>query len=912
MARRGVVRPAPAGSGVRERWDRKEQPGECCDLGGRCPFDDRGGGSFDRARRCTAVSALASALRTLGAEDLLGPVADPLGPDADRFLRFEAVSGCLSDAAIDRQGLLVVLEDFHRADDSSVQLLVHVAESLRSVPLCVVVTARDHPVEQSPMFATVVPALSGLPGSRRVDLEGLDVAGVGALLGSEVDDSTVARVSEATGGNPFFVVELARHRRNGGDLGQVPKSVREVVRSRVAGRSARCVEVLRVAAVVGREFAAGVIVTALGVPAMEVLEAIEEAGEAGLVEPTGVPGQFRFVHVAVRDAVEADLGPGFLASAHRRVALAMESYEGAGDEHLSDLARHWDASADLGERPVAAQWCERAAVAADARLAWEDAARLFDRAVALGGADADPLDRYRRLLGAARARLHFDDIGEAVDRCVRAADTVRALGRVDLLAEAALVVEARGGPPLAKLRDLAVEALAGCDDADHTTTARLLGQLVTCAFYLDPSAAEPLSGAAMKAASLSGDPVARIAAARARQMALPGPESAGERLALASVMGDAGRELRRPTVVQWESIWRIDALLELGRLPEAIAELVVLRQGTDEVRHPITRWHLARCESLLAQATGRFADAQDWCEQTCQVFARIEDERGAAAMGAGFATVVGLHTGFAPELVERWDAIDLSQAPPFLGDLPILDPLIAVLGIGDTARAQRLYGRLAPVEVWHPPAFLWLHLHATRVWAAIALGHLDDVEPLVAALDRHRGTHVAAGAGGMTYAGPVELWTGIGQRALGRLDAAVADLRDAHGTCTRNGAAGFAVHAGTELAHTLQIRGGPDDSDEARALVADLTPAAEALGMTPWIADLHDLHDRLTSSPGRPGLLSPREEEVAALVARGLTNRAIARELYVSERTAQNHVQHVLTKLGLSNRTQIAAWYARR
>jgi DNA-binding NarL/FixJ family response regulator len=60
------------------------------------------------------------------------------------------------------------------------------------------------------------------------------------------------------------------------------------------------------------------------------------------------------------------------------------------------------------------------------------------------------------------------------------------------------------------------------------------------------------------------------------------------------------------------------------------------------------------------------------------------------------------------------------------------------------------------------------------------------------------------------------------------------------------------------------------------------------------------------------GPLSPRELEVAALVADGMTNKEIATALYLSERTAQNHVQHILTKLGVANRTQIAAWYRRR
>jgi DNA-binding NarL/FixJ family response regulator len=76
--------------------------------------------------------------------------------------------------------------------------------------------------------------------------------------------------------------------------------------------------------------------------------------------------------------------------------------------------------------------------------------------------------------------------------------------------------------------------------------------------------------------------------------------------------------------------------------------------------------------------------------------------------------------------------------------------------------------------------------------------------------------------------------------------------------------------------------------------------------MQPFIARIASLRDRLTVAVASP--LSRREHEVAQLVAQGLTNKQIAEKLFVSERTAENHVQHILTKLGLSNRTQIAAW----
>jgi DNA-binding NarL/FixJ family response regulator len=93
-------------------------------------------------------------------------------------------------------------------------------------------------------------------------------------------------------------------------------------------------------------------------------------------------------------------------------------------------------------------------------------------------------------------------------------------------------------------------------------------------------------------------------------------------------------------------------------------------------------------------------------------------------------------------------------------------------------------------------------------------------------------------------------------------------------------------------------------------LAADCASRATILGMPPFTARAQELAERLSQSAAEP--LTPRECEVAALVAQGRTNREIAARLYLSERTAQNHVQHILAKLDLSNRSQIAVWITSR
>jgi DNA-binding CsgD family transcriptional regulator len=851
-------------------------------------------------------------LERLGRSDVLD-AAGSAEPEVERFARFAAVRSVLEGAA-EPAGLLVVLDDVHQVDAASLRLLVHVAGSLHG-PVLILATHRRRSADHGVGFAAALDELQRLPLTRRIELADLDRAAVAQLLGRAPGDPVVATATARAGGNPLLIGELARHLRAGHDPAEVPPSVRESVRVRLGALSERCARTLVVASVVGREFDAGLVATATREPALAVLEALDEAEAAGLVEPADRPGRFRFVHALVRDAVEASPRASELPVLHRQIAEAIETYDGRGDEQLPELARHWSAAAVIGDREVAAGWCELAADVADRRTAWEEAGRLYDRAADLTGSEADPQARYRRLLASARARLQCDELPVAVERAMAAADQARSLQRPDLLAETCLLAEARGGAVelMSRLHATAEEALTALAPDDHALRARLLGQLATTAFYVDPASVGPLSRQALAEAEAADDPLATIAALRSRQMALVEPHHAEERLVLAARLGDAGRSLGRPTVTQWETIWRVDALLELGRVDEACGELIELRRRVDAVGLPMSRWHLARVEAMLAHATGRFAEAVVWGERARDLFAALEDERGAHAIHMSFLLGVQRHTGYEVETVEEVVAFDYTFAPPFLGDLPALAPIQALVGIGDLDAARSRYALLAPPTSWAAPPFLRLSMSVLRLEAAVAVGRHDDLPALIGVLEEHRGLHVGANGGGVNQIGCVELWLGIGRAALGEVDAAVADLRHAVGVSAGGATPPLAVQSAAELAQALVARGGPGDVDEARALAERWRPEAELLGMAPWVARFDELatHDG-AGSDADPGPLSPREMEVAGLVARGLTNKQIATELYLSERTAQNHVQHILTKLGVANRTQIAAWFATR
>jgi DNA-binding CsgD family transcriptional regulator len=229
-----------------------------------------------------------------------------------------------------------------------------------------------------------------------------------------------------------------------------------------------------------------------------------------------------------------------------------------------------------------------------------------------------------------------------------------------------------------------------------------------------------------------------------------------------------------------------------------------------------------------------------------------------------------------------------------------------LLSAGLPEEAAGSYQEAGPLDTWSLPAFFIVHGYVFGALVACGLGRHDDLAALLERLEPFRSEHAAGEA--VAYMGPVELTLGRGAVALGHLDRAIDDLATAGRQAEGAGARGFVAEARYHLATALVARNGPGDSDRALAAAHDADHLARALGMSAYIERTGALVAHLAAR--RPSALSPREAEVAKLVAEGLTNRQIAERLVISERTAQNHVQHILTKLGFTTRSQIAAWTA--
>ena len=848
------------------------------------------------------------------------PIPESTASAQDRFRQFEAVAR-LFRKITGQTALVVILDDAHWADRPSILLLRHIARTLRDERLLMIVSHRDNEHENAADFAELVRE----PITRQINLTGLTVPDVAlhlaSVVGHDVNPGDAEQVHALTRGNPFFVGEVGRVLPAGkvaGGLAPVTANVREAIRSRLSRLSPEAVRLIHASSIVGREFSTTVAAPMVGFSSVSCLAALDEAAAAGLVESGTVPGNYEFTHALVRDAIEAGLSTAERVRLHRAAAETIESvYAGKIEPHLFDVARHWVVAAVDADLTRVAHWIELAAGEAMRTLAYEEGARLYRLALSLGENDLDDELLCWLYLGLARALNGSTDIVGSVDASVRAAAHAHAMSRPDLLAEAALVREAIAPSPVeATTQRLCEEALARVDPADVALRTRLLARLAEASIYNawstshgyeEYDVAGRASAEAVVLAKESGDRPALEAALRARRLSLSGPEGLEERAALADRMLELGREAADPHTQMLAHLWHIDAAFERGDLFRVARELEALSWCVAQVRGPHARYELLKCRAVLAQAQARFGDAMRLAEDAFSQLATTGDDIGFHER-AGLLHLMGLHIGH--ETTGSLEASGYADVTVFERELPTAGVIVAVANahllasLGRLDEAAWTFRSLGPPADWKPSPHVTLPAFAFGVNLAIEVGADGDVATLVQRLGVYRGHHVCSGAGQVAYGGPVELWTGRGAAFVGHLDEAVEDLQTAVEVCSANGAVGYLVEAQYELASALARRRRPGDITRARSLLTSSSRRASVLGMRV----IKDKTDARLEELGAAGPLTRREWDVAGLVAAGKTNREIAQELWLSERTAQNHVQHVLTKLGLSNRSQIVAW----
>lgn len=841
-------------------------------------------------------------LRDLDAADVPAGAAES---PQDRFRAVDAVAGSvLAEAA--RRPLLVVLDDAHWCDEASLLVLRHLADRAPGARLLLLATLRD--ADPGGALARALPDLHRAPDVEALRLGGLGPADVERQLDAlGAAGVPAAEVHDVTGGNPFFVREVARAIADGTwRPGHAPPTVRDAVGARVGRLSPQARRLVQAGAVVGRRFPLAVVAGMLGVTVPESLGPADEAVGSGLVALVG-GGDLRFAHALTRDAVRASIPTAAVVPMHRDAANALEAHwAGELDEHLAELAWHRLALAPYGEAAQARDWALRAAADAVRRLAFEEGVRLYRAALDVTAAWPDDTAQCRTRLALGRAGYLAGDLDTALAAAVAAADLARAAGRPGLVAEAALVVEPVPDPTAtAVITELCDEALGSIGEHDAGLRARLLALRSTLAFYAgDHELTRAASMAALDLAR-SADDHALVAALRARHDACPGPAGRPERLALAAEMLGAAARTGDARTSMWGRLWRIDALVEDGAIADAADELAPMAAAVDRVGGPVNAWHLDRARACVAQAQGRFVDARTAARRGYERM-RVVERSPATGAFLGTQWALARHVGTSPEGLEL--ARTWVEPPPRFRTMGRVGRAYLLLQAGRADEAAVQFRQAGPPETWSWPVFFVAPGSVLATLVAIGLGRPAELAAALAALEPFRGEHVVGS--GVSYCGPAEVTLGLGALAQGRLDDAVADLEAAAAECDRSGVPAFLAEATQHLAGALAARAGPGDRERARHLATESDRLVRALDMTAFATASAELVRRLGSGAAGDGGLSARESEVAGLVAEGLSNRQIAARLVISERTAENHVAHILTKLGFTSRSQIAAWSA--
>ncbi|MEU8364020.1 BTAD domain-containing putative transcriptional regulator [Nonomuraea sp. NPDC048882] len=351
---------------------------------------------------------------------LLAGDAAPVG----QFRLAQAVGDYLEDMP---GPLLITLEDAHRADEETLQLLRHLAARLAHTPVLVLMTYRTNEVTGD-LIATG--AALTVCTAENLTLGGLARDDVARLLrersGLEMDADTVATIALRTGGNPLFVSETARLVAAEGPVAvhRLPPGIRDLIRLRVARLPATAQTTLRNAAVVGRQADTDVLIAMTDADEDTVLDGLEAGVLSGLLsEPS--PGTVRFTHVLVRQALYEDIPRLRRTRLHGRVLSALQDVR-EGD--VAALAHHALAAATTATAERAAEYAIRAADRASALYAHREAATLLTRALeALGPAADRPvlLDLLCRLVSA---QAHYGDVAAALATRARALGVARRMG----------------------------------------------------------------------------------------------------------------------------------------------------------------------------------------------------------------------------------------------------------------------------------------------------------------------------------------------------------------------------------------------------------------------------------------------------------------------------------------------------
>jgi DNA-binding NarL/FixJ family response regulator len=858
-------------------------------------------------------------------EGLIGAQAEELAPVApgieglggdtgrlqdERYRTHRAVHAFL-EALAARGRVVLALDDVHWADAATLELIGYLVRRPPRRGVMLVLAFRSAPVRPG-----LVDALAGAARDGALvwlSLGALARAEADRLLADDMPDRVRETLYVQSGGNPFYLQELARAgvASAGSAAADVPNRVALAIDQEVRALPDDAQRLARAAAVVGDPVAYDVVIAAAELEEHAALTALDVLLGAALLLRGDVPRRFRFRHPLVRRAIYDTTPGGWQLGAHARAARALEQQGGsltARAHHLERCAQPGDAAAIDVLVAAAATVAPRAPATA---AAWYAAAlRLVPERSETAG------QRLGLLVSLAQSQAATGELMPALDALATALELARAGDefaplRTRLVAGCAMCENLLGRHDAAHRR--LVAALDDVAEPRSAATADLRVQLAADALY-DGDFGAMLSWArhGARAEIAHAEPALRVVAESLVCFAQLGLGSINDAQAAAGA-ASAGLDGLRDD----EIALRLEAPYYLG-FAEYFAELY-----GDAIRHWRRGIAVSRASGQGTFATPMAIGLAHAYEVTGRVRRGLEQAEAAveAARLSGNRQVLCWAL-----TAEAWIAAIAGELPRARNAGAEAVSLLGDLDESVLSRATRVHVAAAQLEAGEPERCLEAMADAggpefervepgRRAWlygilarAELALGREAVAEDWIARgelLQRQLGLGHVEGA--VAYAAAMlELARGNARSALEQAERAV--------TCAD--CAGAAVQAARARIVAGRAAARAGDRERAATWLEQAESELAAMGALRFrdeaARELRRLGRRVGArqrrGAGGSGLasLSGREREIADLVARGCTNRQIAGELFLSEKTIESHLRKVFAKLGVSGRVAVA------
>jgi DNA-binding CsgD family transcriptional regulator/tetratricopeptide (TPR) repeat protein len=824
-----------------------------------------------------------------------------------------------------QQPLLLLVEDLHWAGPDTLRLLTTLIREVADVALWIVATYRtDELHRRHPLTAT----LTTLARERRYEeirLEPLDREALRLMLsaifdGTGVGDEFLDAVMERSGGNPFFVEELCKVLVESGDIYhsggdwnrrdlvdiELPLTIRDTLDARLRNLPSETVAALRVGAIAGENVEPTLLQMACGLDAAATRQVIAAGLEHQLLveRRDGTVRQYAYRHSLTRELLVHDLIGAEKENAHRGVAEALLRIHADDlDSVAAELADHL---AEAGDTERALDLARRAARVAIRLHAPDEAVARYQQALRLMPR-RDP-GRLELLIEAAEATVHAADRRVATSLATEARQLATAAGDVVTAARAIRVLAqdrwwSGDGDGALELSREVMHLVTGRGDRwelwalSHAIRRYALLDLDEQARMLMPRALEmardldelvELSRLQTTCALIGGDGIDVVTAFEA---ALAAAQQSGDELQQVTVLSDGG----------YIALWR-------GNLEQAARRFA----GAMDLGQRVHLRFAAHAGVGLAWAralSGEFDEALGLVEQHKRS-SDLPNHLDALTAAGEVYSRRGMEPALRACAEEHWRLARPTKESQTM--VPALASLArARLADGFDAAAPVFGDALERVVARGSARLLHFLFTPDMAQALFATGDAAGLQRVTEAassatdgVSAHRHNMAA-----------LRFCQGLHALSTGRHDEAEAQLAESLGlyrqvpcparivevllamsdlAVARDGdvAAVDSAREAQEIAQRLNM-----PSLGARASAALRRGGVRVSGVRPS-----------TRTRGTSGGLSEREREVAMLVARGLSNAEIATRLYLSERTARNHVSNILAKLELRRRADVARW----